>query len=108
MRTGSTASRSPDDRTLVFAVDRLRALDAGPCPGETKIARRRHANAAAAAWHWREAGKCLASDPPHWFGLVFPARQISIAVHEPSTGIKKRGDVDQEGPKGVALPIGEP
>jgi WD40 repeat protein len=73
----------PDDRTLVFAVERLRALDAGPCTDETKIARRRQVDTTAAAWHWREAGKCLASDPPHWFGLAFHARQMSGRLLQP-------------------------
>ena len=74
---------SPDDRFLVTASAGTRVWDAGPCTSEAKAARRQQAGETAAAWHRSEAGKCLASDPPHWFGMMFHARRSVGQAHEP-------------------------
>jgi WD40 repeat protein len=74
---------SPDDRFLVTTSGGTRVWDAGPCTSDAKAARRQQAWATAVAWHRREAGKCLASDPPQWFGLMFHARHAMGAVNDP-------------------------
>jgi WD40 repeat protein len=74
---------SPDDQFLVTGSGGVRVWDASPCTSAANAVRRQQARAAAAAWHWREVGKCWMSDPPHWFGLMFHARRSLGTAREP-------------------------
>ena len=79
----NSAVFGPDDRLVITSSEHLRVWDASPCTSEAKAAVRDQAAATAPAWHRSEAGKCLASDPPYWFGLVFHAHHFSGRVIHP-------------------------